>query len=257
MSRRHISFSCEGATLAGTLDDAPGATGVLIVSGGNETRAGAFTGQAELAARIADAGFPVFRFDRRGVADSEGENLGFRGSAPDIAAALSAFRRAAPSVTRIAGFGNCDAASALMLAQGAGFDALALANPWTVESDNGAPPPDAIRARYGEKLRNPRELLRLLTGKVSIGKLARGLARAIRPAPPPTGLADEIADGLSRFSGPALILLASRDRTAQMFELGWPVADPRIRRCLGASHAFAETDARDWLFERLLEVLRA
>ena len=257
MSRRHLSFACEGALLAGTLDEAPGTTGLLIVSGGNETRAGAFGGQAELAARIAAAGFPVFRFDRGGVGDSEGENLGFRQSAPDIAAALAAFRQAAPAVTRVAGFGNCDAASALMLSHGQGFDALALANPWTIEGGNNAPPPDAIRARYGEKLRNPREVLRLFTGKVSFAKLARGLVRAIRPAPSPTGLADEISDGLGHFGGPALILLASRDRTAQMFELGWPVADTRIRRCVGASHAFAEADARDWLFERLLELLRA
>ncbi len=56
----------------GTLDDAPGTTGLLIVSGGNEVRAGAFAGQARLAAEIAAAGHPVFRFDRRGVGDSTG-----------------------------------------------------------------------------------------------------------------------------------------------------------------------------------------
>ncbi len=77
------------------------------MSGGNETRAGAFSGQAELAARIAEAGFPVFRFDRRGVGDSEGDNLGFRHSAADIAAARTAFRQACPALTRIAAFGNC------------------------------------------------------------------------------------------------------------------------------------------------------
>jgi exosortase A-associated hydrolase 1 len=232
---------------------------LLIVSGGNETRAGAFSGQAELAGRIASAGFPVFRFDRRGVGDSEGENRGFRHSAADIAAALAAFRKAKPKLTAVAGFGNCDAASALMLTGGTGFDALVLANPWTIESDDGALPPQAVRARYSEKLRNPREVWRLLTGKVSLSKLAGGLRQALRPAPAPNGLAEEIAAGLSRFPGPSTILLAARDRTAQAFDAAWDAQDPRIRRCEGASHAFAETGARDWLFEQLtgdLESLR-
>ena len=40
MSRRQLSFVCEGAELWGTLDAAPGRTGLLIVSGGNEIRSG-------------------------------------------------------------------------------------------------------------------------------------------------------------------------------------------------------------------------
>jgi len=46
MSRRHLTFTCKGEPLAGTLDDAPGKVGLLIVTGGNEIRAGAFSGQA-------------------------------------------------------------------------------------------------------------------------------------------------------------------------------------------------------------------
>jgi exosortase A-associated hydrolase 1 len=254
-ARRHTTFACEGETLAGTLDAAPGSTGLLIVSGGNEIRCGAFAGQARLAARIAAAGHPVFRFDRRGTGDSSGENRGFRDSAPDIAAALAAFRAEAPGVERIAAFGNCDAASALMLAGGAGCHALVLANPWTIEQDDGVPPPDAIRARYAEKLRNPRELVRLATGKVSLRKLAGGLGRAMRPAPPPSSLAQDMAAALEGFAGPVRILLADRDRTAQAFLAAWDANDGRIERCAGASHAFVESDARDWLAERLLEAL--
>ena len=81
MNRLHLTFECADSTLAGTLDMACGASGLLLVSGGNEIRSGAFSGQAALAARIAAAGFPVFRFDRRGIGDSGGENKGFRNSA--------------------------------------------------------------------------------------------------------------------------------------------------------------------------------
>ena len=96
--RRHTLFSCEGSQCVGTIDVATGTTGLLIVSGGNETRAGAWNGQAQLATAIAAAGFPVFRFDRRGVGDSAGTNAGFTGSAPDISAALTAFRQDLPQL---------------------------------------------------------------------------------------------------------------------------------------------------------------
>lgn len=255
MTRRHVTFTCGGYALAGSIDDAPGETGLVMVSGGNEIRAGAFSGMAELAARIAGAGHPVFRFDRRGVGDSEGDNRGFRHSAPDIAAAAAAFRANAPRLKRLYGFGNCDGASALVLSQGGGLDGLILANPWTIETEGAAPPPAAIRARYAEKLRNPNELMRLVKGKVSLPKLARGVAQALRPPPPPTSLADEIRGGVSDFAGPVHILLAERDRTAQAFLAVWDRSDPRIARCPAATHAFVEPHARDWLFTRIREAL--
>ena len=76
MKRLAHTFGCGSLSLAATLDTAPGGTGLLIVSGGNEIRSGAFGGQADMAPRIASAGFPVFRFDRRGIGDSDGENDG-------------------------------------------------------------------------------------------------------------------------------------------------------------------------------------
>lgn len=258
MSRLHLTFECQETTLAGTLDTAPGTSGLLLVSGGNEVRSGAFSGQAQLAARIARKGFPVFRFDRRGVGDSDGENKGFRKSRKDIEAALAAFRAMAPNMERVTGFGNCDAASALMLAEGAGCDALVLSNPWTIEGDQDdtTPPPAAVRARYAEKLKNPRELARLLTGGVDLRKLARGVMQAARPDGAPSTLALELKAGLARFEGQAWILLASADRTAQAFEAGWDASDERVIRCPGATHAWVEPDAREFLDKQILAVLR-
>lgn len=255
MSRRHLTFDCDGDTLFGTLDDAAGDAGLLIVSGGNEIRSGAFAGQARLAARIAAAGHPVFRFDRRGIGDSTGENGGFRGSGADIPAALAAFKAERPGLRRTVGFGNCDAASALMLDGGAGCDSLVLANPWTIEHDDGALPPEAIRARYAEKLKNPKELVRLATGKVSLRKLAGGLLRAASAPPAPTTLAQDMQAGLAPFDGPVRLLVAERDRTGQAFVAAWGGDDERITRCPGASHAFVEPAARDWLFEQIVAAL--
>lgn len=250
--RRHLTFRCENATLVGTLDDAQGEVGLLIVSGGNEVRAGAWNGQALLAARLAARGVPVFRFDRRGVGDSEGDNAGFRQSAPDIVAAAGAFRTAAPGVRRVVAWGNCDAASALMLGSGLGLDGLILSNPWTYD-----PPPEqagntetpsgaALRAHYLRRLRDPAALLRVLRGNVSLGGLVRSLLGMARPTKL-TALAREIAGGLAEFRGPAIILLAGRDRTAQAFRSGWPARDRRLAVHAEGSHSFVELEARKWL----------
>ena len=262
MTRRHFVFPCEGDSLAATLDEGTNATGLLLVTGGNELRSGAFSGQAALAASLAARGYPVLRFDRRGVGDSEGVNRGFHGEEADIRAALAAFREAAPHVSRIVGFGNCDAASALMLAGGAGCDALILSNPWTIEEADDAeeadttPPPSAIRARYIAKLKNPREIARLLSGGVDYRKLLRGIARAAGPKAAPSTLAGELRAGLSEFTGPVRILLAEADRTAQVFLENWDPSDTRIARCPQAGHAYVEPHARQWLEERMLESLR-
>ena len=243
--------------LVGTLDEGLATSGLVIVSGGNEVRSGPWSGQAQLAAQIAEAGYSAFRFDRRGVGDSEGPNGEYRLSAPDIAAAIGAFRGACPHVARIVAVGNCDAASALMLAGGAGCDALILSNPWTIEEETAAPPPpEALRGHYRQRLADPAALKRLLRGEVKLSALFASLLGAVKPAPPPTGLAQDMAAGIARFAGPVSFLLASRDRSAQAFLAAWKKDDARIQLCEGASHSFVEPESREWLLERVLDVLR-
>ena len=274
MNRRHFTFDCAGDSLAGSVDQAAATTGLLIVTGGNELRCGPYGSHAELAGKIATAGFPVMRFDRRGVGDSAGVNAGFADSRADIAAAIAAFRQQVPRLKQIVAFGNCDAASALMLASGAGCAALVLANPWTFEPEpepvpepagNAAPEieakpqmtPAAIRAHYLRRLMDPRAVLRLLTGKVKVGQMAGSLIEAAKPAPPPTSLAQDMATGLAQFSGPATLLVAESDRTGQVFLSHWNKADQRIRICPKAGHSFVEPQARIWLQGQLLGALRS
>lgn len=265
--RRLTHFTCAGETLAATLDEAPGTTGLLIVSGGNEIRIGAHRGMAELAATVAAAGHPAFRYDRRGIGDSSGENNGFESTAQDISEAASAFRREAPHVTRIVAFGNCDAASALILFHAqAPIDALILTNPWAIEPSaegDTLPPAAAIRSRYLEKLKNPRELLRLLTGGVNIRKLISGLAKAsAKRSQPPTSLPARLAASLATAQIPVTILLAERDNTALAFADHWKsaaFAPARVRHtlitCPTDSHSFARPQDKAWLTDQVRAAL--
>ncbi len=263
--RSLIEFACAGETLLGTLDEAPGGTGLLIVSGGNEIRIGAHRGMALLAQRVAEAGHPVFRFDRRGIGDSMGENHGYESSADDIAAAAATFRTET-GVTRIVAFGNCDAATALaFFHKPAGIDALLLANPWVIEQSDDLPPAAAIRSHYAQKLRDPREWLRLLRGGVNIAKLFKGLIKVSqKQSEVPDGLPARLAQALAATQAPITILLAKRDNTAIAFADAYrnPAFDPvrrriRIEQLDTASHSFASAAEKDWLLATVLAALKA
>jgi exosortase A-associated hydrolase 1 len=256
--RRLIAFPCARETLIGSLDVAAGTTGVLIVSGGNEVRAGAHRGMAALAAALAAAGVPVFRFDRRGIGDSSGANGGFESAADDIMAAATAFRAHCPQLARVVGFGNCDGASALALfGHSAGLDALVLTNPWVVAPVDELPPPAAIRARYATRLRDPALWRDLARGRINISSGIRGLyrilaTRAEAEAPLEKGLFAGIA------AIPSTIVIAKGDATAQTF-----LATAKRRRWRGkmriidtTSHSFAGPGDADALLSAVRDGLR-
>lgn len=261
--RNTLRFDCEGYTLAATLDPARSKTGLLIVSGGNEIRIGAHRGMAKLAGDVAAAGYSVFRFDRRGIGDSEGENGEFTTSGPDIAAAITAFRKACPELTKIVAFGNCDAASALLLHRPAGIAAHVLTNLWVVERTDELPPPAAIRARYAERLKDPKAWIGLFTGAINIRKLIGGLMRIAKPQAP-TSLAQDVAAGLAAVDGPVTILLAEQDGTAIAFADEWngPAfsaarrrRDIEIKKLASASHSFANANDYAALRDTIIETL--
>lgn len=262
--RQHIQFPCRGCQLVGSIDEGRSATGLLIVSGGNELRAGAHRGMAKLAARLARDGFSVFRFDRRGVGDSEGENGGFLSSAPDIAAAMKAFRSTCPKLERIVALGNCDAATALALHHDPDdVAALILANPWVIEHENGLPSPAVIRRRYWERLRDPRKLWELATGRVQYGKLLRGM-KAASGNGEESPLGQQLARALCESRLPVTFLLAERDNSSLTFQDMWrrPSFKPlqgggRVRtiKVPTASHSFARPEDAEALYRAVRNML--
>ncbi len=269
--RRFLSFDCAGDRLAATLDEADGTTGLLIVSGGNEIRAGGHANQSRLAAWAAAEGYPTLRYDRPGIGDSSGDNRGFTHNAEPQKAAFAAFHRACPQLTQIVGFGNCDAATSLLF-NDVGFDRLVIANPWLIEpieeaqTEDGAAMPSraAIRARYIARLKNPVRLGRdILGGSIDLAKFARGIAR-LRADEPPSPLAARAAEALTATITPTTILIAQGDATALSFQAAWKSqafqrarANHYVTRLEHAtsSHSFSDDDAQSWLRDNLKRAL--
>lgn len=255
--RRYLTIACEGALMAATLDPAEGDAALLIVSGGTETRSGPHAAMTRLALRIAAAGYPVLRFDRRGVGDSEGDDPGFDGALPDIAAAAAALRATCPAVRRVIGLGTCDAAAALALShRAAALDALLLVNPWVVPPTGDLPPAAAIRRRYLDRLTSLDGWSRLARGRIDLRKAWRGLRSAARPTPP-APLAARVRQGLAEAD--ATVLLAAGDATAQAFAAEHrrtPFPAVLHDRDTG-SHALIGPGDAEWLQARVLDALTA
>ena len=258
--RRLLSFACESAELGATLDAAEGDTGLLLVTGGTQTRIGSHRMYERLSKTLVEHGVSCLRFDRRGVGDSSGEDPGFRGSQPDLAGAAAALRAARPGLKRLYGFGLCDGATALALfGDGIGLDGLVLVNPWLVEAEAGEPPPAAVRRHYRERLLSLEGWKKLLSGRVDYRKLLRGVLKVGRRSDSP--LADEVAAALARERLPAQWILATRDATAIAAEaelravaFAGLVGDPV--RIDTDSHTFAHPGDEAALAEAVVEALR-
>lgn len=198
------------------------ATGVVIVVGGAQYRAGSHRQFVQLARFLAEAGFPVLRFDLPGMGDSPGELPSFEHTAPHISAAINCFQQQHPAVERVVLWGLCDGASASLLYVDATRDTriagLALLNPW-VRSEVGL-----ARARvkhyYWQRLREPdfwRKLLRGGVGWGALEKLGQNLRKARRQGEAQAGFQDRMARGWLTLHKPILLMLSERDLTAQEF----------------------------------------
>jgi exosortase A-associated hydrolase 1 len=259
LMRNLLSFDCDGAALGASLDSAEGETGLLLVTGGTQTRIGSHRMYERLAAALAREGWPCFRFDRRGVGDSEGEDPDFRESGPDLAAAAAAFRREQPRLKRLLGFGLCDGASTLALhGRAAGLDGYILVNPWFVEAEAGEPPAAAIKSRYKEQLLSLDGWKRLLSGSISYRKVLKGLRKIV--ASGPSSLSGEIAVALGKARVPAQLVLASGDATAIAAQAEW--SSPSFKALRQSNPAPLRIDSDSHTFSRpgdeaaLLEAVR-
>ncbi|MDO8348516.1 MAG: hydrolase 1, exosortase A system-associated [Rugosibacter sp.] len=223
LNERPAIFDCAGERLIGVIAQPakPADTGVLIMVGGRQYRAGSHRQFVLLARRLASADFSSLRFDFRGMGDSSGAAQSFEMADADIAAALAAFRVQCPHIKRVVLWGLCDAATAAVLywqRTGDPFVAgLCLVNPWLRTETSLARA--RVRHYYVERLFDPAFWRKLLTGGVSLGASLgeyfgqRRVARRVANA----DFITQTLEGLRRFPGALLVVLSGRDLVAREF----------------------------------------
>jgi uncharacterized protein len=229
---RAIAFRCGDAQLLGILSQVPTGvaaepTAVVIVVGGPQYRVGSHRQFVLLARELASHGFTAFRFDCRGMGDSEGEQRTFEEVGPDLGAAVDAVQNACPSIQGFVLWGLCDAASAAMMfaADDSRVSGIVVVNPWARSEASLAA--TTVKHYYLARAMQPDFWSKLVRGgfdwRNSLKSLMSNLrsARSAAHAPTPTQVREtfhvKMAKGLARFRGRALLILSGNDLTAKEF----------------------------------------
>lgn len=226
-SEAALVFPVAGERLLGVVARPDGSRdcAVLLVVGGPQYRVGSHRQFLLLSRRLAAEGYPVMRFDYRGMGDSGAAVRSFDAVGEDIGAAIDAFLEACPGVRRIVLWGLCDGASAALLHVQASRDpriaGLVLLNPWVRSEASLAQ--THIKHYYGQRLLQRAFWVKLLSGKMQIVRSLRGLlgnamlARGTGSPRQSRSFQDLMAEGWRQFDGEVLLILSGQDYTAKEF----------------------------------------
>lgn len=263
-----IVFPCRGESLLGILSkpELPNNIGVLIAVGGPQYRVGSHRQFVLLSRALAKAGYPVFRFDYRGMGDSTGTSHNFETVNDDFDAAINAFLSNCSEVETLVLWGLCDAASASLLYWDATHDeriaGMILLNPWVRSEASLAK--THIKHYYGRRLLQAEFWKKLLTGRLEVGRAITGLfrslntARQLRVDPAESNFRpfqNKMLCGLANFPGKVLVILSENDYTAMEFD-DYVQQDKQWIICLnkqnllqqrieGADHTFSSKALRE------------
>jgi len=236
-----IVFDCQGNDLISIIHNPENSskTGVLIVVGGPQYRAGSHRQFILLARVLSQHGIPVMRFDYRGMGDSEGERRSFFEVDDDIKTALDAFFQYCPKLDQVAIWGLCDAASAALFYayQDDRVRGLVLLNPWVFTEEGAAK--TYLKHYYWQRIFSKdfwRKIFLLqFNYRQSFVSLFSTFLKMYKPKEPGStssnsneseqlALIDEdlplpirMRECLQRFSYPVLFILSGRDLTADEF----------------------------------------
>lgn len=281
-----LNFTCDADNMYGVLSlpARPARHGILIIVGGPQYRAGSHRQFTLLARQFAQQGIATMRFDYRGMGDSEGEARDFTAIDEDIRAALDCFFRNATGVEKVVLWGLCDAASAALFYahQDSRVSGLVLLNPW-VRTEQGAAKA-YLKHYYLRRLLDGGFWRKVAAGEFKIwtalasfsGQIGKIWFRKNAPAGAASdgaqfnagsNLPEQMYQGLRRFSGPVLCILAGDDLTAREFSDlvrasgPWKnlMAQPRITRLdlAEANHTFSQRSWREQVGHWTAEWIKA
>ncbi|WP_234422275.1 hydrolase 1, exosortase A system-associated [Sedimenticola thiotaurini] len=258
-----LTFECAGSRLVAVLHNPSSKRrrALLVVVGGPQYRAGSHREFVLLARAVADSGYPVLRFDYRGMGDSEGDYTGFDNIQDDIRAAVDSLQDHLPNVEEVVIWGLCDAATAAAFyAPGdPRVKGLALANPW-VRSEEGEAKA-FLKHYYIKRILSLGFWKKVLRGELNIAKSVSSLQSNVKaaagaeqensvPVSSAPGLAVRLENSLGDFNGQVLLILSGNDLTAAEFKDATK-ASRGFRRLLGQSRFKRfDLDASDHTFSR-------
>jgi len=224
-----LVFVCGDAHLVGVVSkpEAQRDTAVIVIVGGPQYRAGSHRQFTLQARRLAAEGWPVLRFDYRGMGDSTGAQRDFEAVSDDIQAAIDASFAALPGLRRVVLWGLCDGASAALLHLRDRSDprvaGLCLLNPWVRSPASLAR--THVKHYYLNRLREREFWAKLVRGGVALKALQglmhnlrrMGLGRAVADAAAGTDFRLTMARAWSAYDGAILLILSGNDYTAREF----------------------------------------
>lgn len=271
-----LTFKCGAETLTGIIHNPnpERKTGIIIVAGAPQYRVGAHRLFVTLSRHIADEGYAVLRFDRRGTGDSSGAYRTFETMQEDLASAVEVMQKMSPEVERIVLLGLCDGASAILLG-GLTLEKVAaavLVNPWA--------PTDEGRARalltsyYWSRIRSRHAWKALFSNLAGAGRALVSIGRKMSTGktddpqkPDMPDFIPKMFENWQQFSGDSLVILSRDDITAASFDavlrklVGWrALSKPgRISRrwVKNADHTFSSARLTGELADAVIGWLNA
>ena len=272
-----IAFSCQGSTLRAVIEEpsSDNVKGVIVVVGGPQYRVGSHRQFVLLSRYLATHGYPVLRFDHRGIGDSEGATT-FDALDSDISAAIDELQRRLPGVREIVLWGLCDGASAAMMyaAKDPRVVGLVLLNPWVRSEQTYAQ--SHISGYYAPLLVSGAFWKRLLTGEIDVLKSARSFCKNFYTAfskgrsqsdPKHVTFQDRMLQGIRAFDGKTLFILSGQDLTAREFSdlvsrsRSWQTLNRsaliKWQRIESANHTFSTKTWRDQVADLTLNWIRS
>ncbi len=275
-SEAPLVVRCGSDSMLGVLhpagEGAP-SVGVLVVVGGPQYRVGSHRQFVLMARELANGGFPVLRFDYRGMGDSDGDVHTFETCGEDIRAAIDAIMAAMPTLQGVVVWGLCDAASAALMhvTRDARVLGLVLVNPWVRTTAGEARA--YVQHYYGQRLLQASFWRKLFSGKLAVLRSLREFARTVgesrsagAAAAAPVSFIERMRMGFTEFVRPVLLLISERDLTAAEFMTvcesdAWRAAIARssvqVVRLAGADHTFSSRNALDLATSHCLQWLAA